>query len=469
MAKETKVFMDPVHGLITFDRRRGEGILLDLIDSPEFQRLRRIRQLGISWITFPSAVHTRFTHSLGACHLAGRYMDKLYDRHKKSFYKRKDDFDRARLLARVTALLHDIGHGAFSHIFGIALKPVKDDFKKEDFKHENWSAKIIRDSETEVNENLTSEESPISAEDVALVIEGTYKDSKIVRIISGQFDVDRMDYIQRDSLFTGVKYGHIDQEWLIHSLWLAEHEETEQHIIAIDATKGINSIVSFILARLNLFQKVYYHHKTRAAEIQLAKILQRMAELIKGGKNNFGLENYARFIKSKEVKTKDFLALDDFSFISSFNVILNNRIDNLLEKLCTRFMRHKIYKSVEIPEEKLIEKLDNIENQIDNECFKEGTIEDKKDLCYFRGLDEDNATYYTSDLEDTSEIGDEIYIKLKSGKLKKLSLYSDIIDAIAEPPENKEKGQKKKIKKARICFDNDVYDREKVEKIVHGG
>ncbi len=469
MAKETKVFMDPVHGLITFDKER-ERVLLELIDTPEFQRLRRIRQLGVSYVTFPSAVHTRFSHSLGVCHLAGIYMDKLFETYGDKFFK-KSDFERARLLVRTAALLHDIGHGPFSHVFEKALG--------NGVKHEEWSSKIVSTDTTYVNQILAKYESEngISATDITLMIEKTYKDGKLVKILSGQSDIDRMDYIQRDSLFTGVKYGHIDQDWLIHSLRLTEYKSSGEQIIAIDASKGTNSIESFVLARLNLFQTVYYHHKTRSAEVQLSKILCRMAELIKTEYFDPNHEALCKFVStgSKNAAIADYLALDDFSILSVINMIQNNVDDKILENLCKRFVNHKIFKSVDIPDDRIIDNIADFENKFDEKGLISNTNEfDRKDdLKYYRGIDEAGITYYKSNLSKEG-FGDEILVIMKSGELRKLSLHSGIIEAIAEPPEDiqlhdeKTKGNIKR-QRVRICFDENIFDRCKLESIVQGG
>ncbi len=151
MARQTKVFMDPVHGLITFDKER-EKVLLELIDTPEFQRLRRIRQLGVAWVAFHGAVHSRFSHSLGVCHLAGIYIDKLYELYEKDLFRNIDEFQETRLLIRCAALLHDIGHGPFSHTFEGALKNVRENYNLD---HESWTIKIISDSSTAINHVLS--------------------------------------------------------------------------------------------------------------------------------------------------------------------------------------------------------------------------------------------------------------------------------------------------------------------------
>jgi len=468
--KNTKVFRDPVHGLITFDKDE-EKVLLELIDTPEFQRMRRIRQLGVAWVAYHGAIHTRFAHSLGVCHLAGIYMDKLYKYYGKKLYKSKSIFMKKRKLVRCAALLHDIGHGPFSHIFEATIKKIKakDNYK---FSHENWTSKIIASSSTEINKILIKFN--INPDDIVKIIERTYSDPVIVNIVSSQFDADRMDYIQRDSLFTGVKYGIIDQEWLIHALRYCKIDEnkTKEKVIAIDASKGKNSIVNFLYARRNLFQQVYFHHKVRAAEIQLKSILKRIGYLI--GRNTLDInESIMDFIKtpSKELQVEQYLQLDDFLLISQIQILSKKCNDKTLKTLCGNFTNNKIFKNEKIiNHSKLISKLINEKNSF-NECIINQPYNENEgiDFNYFHGIDETKTTYYKNEYskskkpsEDDNkdkEARNEVWVMYQNGHVKDLSTFNEI-NAIMGSEDDK-------IGNIGLCFNDSIFDREKIKKYLN--
>lgn len=195
-----RIYRDPVHNIIRLQADTPENrLLIRLIDTAEFQRLRRIRQLGLALFTYQGAEHSRFTHSLGALHLAARILDKFSAKYEIS------DFDR--LAVRAAALLHDVGHGAFSHVMENVLG----------FHHEDFTVQAVLSEETEIGKALRSFSEELPAR-VASVINGDFRPAALAQLISSQLDVDRMDYLLRDSLMTGVKYGIYDHEWIIKAL-----------------------------------------------------------------------------------------------------------------------------------------------------------------------------------------------------------------------------------------------------------
>ena len=199
-----RIYRDPVHNIIRLQTDSDEGeLMMRLIDAAEFQRLRRIKQLGLGLYTYQGAEHSRFTHSLGALHLMTRVLDRLSETYSI------DPADR--IAARAAALLHDVGHGSFSHVMEKVLN----------FHHERWTVQVILDQQSEIGELLRSHSSDLPFR-VASIIEGTFQPSALAQLVSSQLDVDRMDYLLRDSLMTGAKYGIFDLEWIINALAIDE-------------------------------------------------------------------------------------------------------------------------------------------------------------------------------------------------------------------------------------------------------
>src|SRR5688572_6210028 len=199
-----RIYRDSVHNIIRVDMGDRVGALVtELVDTAEFQLLRRIRQLGLAHFAYQGAEHSRFTHSLGAYHLATRILERLSSKY------RLDAADTTAV--RIAALLHDVGHGPFSHVVESILG----------FHHEQFSIEAVLSSDTEVGGVLRSY-SPELGENIADIIRGKFHLVALGQLVSSQLDVDRMDYLLRDSLMTGVKYGIFDLEWIVKSLEIDE-------------------------------------------------------------------------------------------------------------------------------------------------------------------------------------------------------------------------------------------------------
>ena len=199
-----RIYRDPVHNIIRLRTNTDEGrLMMRLIDASEFQRLRRIKQLGLGLYTYQGAEHSRFAHSLGAFHLMTRILDRLGERYAIP--------EEARTAACAAALLHDVGHGSFSHVMEKVLG----------FHHESWTVRVMLSEETEIGRLLASYSADLPRK-VAAIIEGTFQPAAIGQLVSSQLDVDRMDYLLRDSLMTGAKYGIYDLEWIINALAIDE-------------------------------------------------------------------------------------------------------------------------------------------------------------------------------------------------------------------------------------------------------
>src|ERR1044071_9449324 len=255
-----RIYRDSVHNIINIDASDAEGpLLVELIDTSEFQRLRRVRQRGLAYFAYQSAEHSRFTHSLGACHLARRILDKLSHKYTIS--------PEDRTAVRVAALLHDVGHGAFSHVIESILG----------FHHEQYTIDAVLSEETEIGRVLNSY-SPEIAANVASIIRGDFRNIALMQIVSSQLDADRMDYLLRDSLMTGAKYGIYDVEWIIKSIEI--HEEAGHLFVS---APGIYAVEDYLQARYYMFRQVYFHRTLRTAEAVLRRLLRRALDNFRNG------------------------------------------------------------------------------------------------------------------------------------------------------------------------------------------
>ncbi|HET9953750.1 MAG TPA: HD domain-containing protein [Polyangiaceae bacterium] len=260
---------DPVHGLVSFESQE-EAIIPALLEAREVQRLRRVRQMGLASLAYPGADHTRFSHAIGAAHVMTRLLRRLRSIHEQLPFWQRVTTERARD-ALAAALLHDLGHGPFSHLFEQILP--------DSHPHEDWTARIVLDPRTDVNRILCRYDSGLPTRVVELV-RGRHELQYLARAVSGTFDVDRCDYLLRDAHFTGVGYGNYDLDWLLRSLCFdTTHQDPRGPSLAIDGAKGIQAIESFLLARLFMFQQVYFHKTERACEWMASQIFRRVAQL----------------------------------------------------------------------------------------------------------------------------------------------------------------------------------------------
>ncbi len=258
-----KIYRDSVHNIIRLKTDDAAGKLLArLIDTAEFQRLRRIKQLGLALFAYQAAEHSRFTHSLGALHLATRTLEKLKLKYEISA--------ETQIAVRCAALLHDIGHGAFSHVIETILN----------FHHEQFTIEAVLSEETEVGQVLR-EFSADLPENVAAIVRGDFRPMALAQLVSSQLDVDRMDYLLRDSLMTGAKYGIYDLEWIIKSLEI--DEENDRLYVA---ARGIYAVEDYLQARYYMFRQVYFHRTLRSAEAILKSLLRRALRTFRSRKTS---------------------------------------------------------------------------------------------------------------------------------------------------------------------------------------
>jgi HD superfamily phosphohydrolase len=321
-----RIYRDPVHNIIRLRTDSDEGELMKrLIDAAEFQRLRRIKQLGLGLYTYQGAEHSRFTHSLGAFHLMTRVLDQLGARYS---IKSQD-----RIAARAAALLHDVGHGSFSHVMEKVL----------DFHHEKWTVQVILSEESEIGALLRSYSSDLPQK-IASIIEGQFQPSALGQLVSSQLDVDRMDYLLRDSLMTGAKYGIYDLEWIINAL--AIDEEADRIYVA---ARGLYAVEEYLQARYHMFRQVYFHRTLRSAEVVLRSIIRRALKLFQDGDEVWHAKQtpFEKILGREPLTITEHLQLDDSDFV--FHVKQWQRSnDTILSELSHRFINRRLFKTIDL-------------------------------------------------------------------------------------------------------------------------
>ncbi|MEO6590126.1 MAG: HD domain-containing protein [Pyrinomonadaceae bacterium] len=321
-----KIYRDSVHNIIRLKTDSESGkLLVRLVDTVEFQRLRRVRQLGLAHFAYQSAEHSRFTHSLGALHLATRVLAKLGLNYKIS--------DEARIAVQCAALLHDVGHGAFSHVLESIL----------DFHHENFTVEAVLSDETEIGQMLKNFSNELP-ENIAGIIRGTFRPMALAQLVSSQLDVDRMDYLLRDSLMTGAKYGIYDLEWIIKSL---EIDEANDRLYV--SARGIYAVEDYLQARYYMFRQVYFHRTLRSAEGVLKSLMKRALHLFQSGKFVWFAESTAfeKILKGEKITLKEHLELDDSDMMFHIKQWQNSE-DKILSDLSKRFLHRKLFKAFDL-------------------------------------------------------------------------------------------------------------------------
>jgi len=319
-----KLFRDPLYDYIAIDK---DSWLLKLINCPEVQRLRYIKQLGLSHFTYPDSTHSRFSHTLGVFHIMQEcleYLGKDYG----SYFK---NGEKEALLA--AALLHDIGHGPFSH--------ATETFFGE---HTAKSVQIISSSESTVNKVLTEVDKELPGKVAALVPGEIPKKNPPVlwqrALISSQLDLDRLDFLRRDSLFSGAEYGNFDWYRIIHTMRLTERTEDIQKIYMFWPDKTKYAIEEYLFSRFYMYQSVYFHHTTRGSEKVLEKILKRARWLASGNSATFGdsiLPSLKPFFQEdKETTLQQFLGLTDYVVLAQVWE-WKNAEDGILSDLAGKF------------------------------------------------------------------------------------------------------------------------------------
>lgn len=312
-----KIINDPVYGFITIP----SALVYDLISHPYFQRLRYIKQLGMTHLVYPGAIHTRFHHAIGAMHLMSLALEVL--RNKGHYISAEEEE-----AATIAILLHDIGHGPFSHALEHTLV--------NGISHEDISMLMMDKLNQEFDGRLTA---------AINVFRGNYYRGFFCQLISGQLDLDRMDYLNRDSFFTGVSEGVISFDRIIKMFNVVDDN-------LVIEEKGIYSIEKFLIARRLMYWQVYLHKTVIAAEQLLVKILERAKELASAGERLFATPALQHFLQNDitelnffedESHLLQFSKLDDQDIYAAIKVWANHN-DLILSKLCKMLNARNLYK-----------------------------------------------------------------------------------------------------------------------------
>jgi len=404
ISRKRKIINDPVHGFITLDH----PLILDIVAHPYYQRLRRITQMAFAHLVYPGAIHTRLHHSLGAYHLMTMAIGELKN---KGFVVTEDE----EVAAKAAILLHDAGHAPFSHALERILLP--------GIHHESISLMIMKELNGEFNGQL----------DLAIqIFTHQYHKPFLSQLVSGQLDVDRLDYLTRDSFFTGVSEGVVGYDRIIKMLTVHEGQLMVEE-------KGIYSIEKFLVARRLMYWQVYLHKTVLAAEMMLVKIIQRAKELLLNGYDvptcslpfDYFLEEDVTAILPGDLLNK-FCLLDDCDVMMALKNWMGHS-DLILSTLCRMLIERRLLK-VKLQSEPIGEdQLQQMRNVI---CHNIGISERECRYFLFTG-EAENTTYNSSE--------EKINILFKDGTIRNISAVDHaLIQQTLSTP----------VKKFYICYLN---------------
>ena len=391
---ETKVLKDPVHSYIHIHYE----VIWNCLDSKEFQRLRRIRQLGGDFQVYPTAEHSRFSHSLGVYEIVRRMVTEV-----KSLCVELTEYEKVCVM--LAGLLHDVGHGPFSHAFENITN----------HSHEEYTAKIILGN-TELNAILraVSEKLP---QDIVFIIQHTHENDILNQIVSGQLDADRMDYLLRDSYFTATSYGQFDLERILRTMRVRKTNEGRK-VIVVKYT-GIHSVEDYIMARYQMYWQVYYHPVARSYEAVFIQLFNRLKDIFKCDKDYFeDMKVLIPFLEKSEVSVDEYFKLDENSLLYCC-ALIQDKEDKIAADLAKRLQNRKLFEYVDYNEENLA--------QIKN-MLKENSLDER----YYLRIENIEASVYSP------YKGRKILIEKLNGDIVALEKASTIVESITKGQTKKE-------------------------------
>ncbi|MDA8199840.1 MAG: HD domain-containing protein [Thermaerobacter sp.] len=319
MSEGEKVLRDPVYGYVYIH----DPLIWDVVNTPEVQRLRRIRQLGPAYLTYPGGEHSRFSHVLGTYEVVRRLL-QAFDRERQGLAP-----ERARL-AMVAGLLHDVGHGPFSH----ALEPLWGP------SHEEWGARLLADPTTALHQVLAAYEPSLPGR-VADVILKRHPDRLVTSLVSGQLDADRLDYLRRDALYCGVDYGQFNLDRILRVV----HPLDDRVVVK---KTGLQTVEAYLLARYFMYGQVYFHPVCRSAEVVLRQVMARARALAARGEAPRAPWPLDRWLGGAPLEVGEYLALDDNHVMVAFEM-WRTHPDSVLADLAARIPDRRLFRYTELP------------------------------------------------------------------------------------------------------------------------
>lgn len=383
---ETKVLRDPIHGYIHVDLQ----VIWDCINAKEMQRLRRIHQLGGDFQVYHTAEHLRFSHSLGVYEIVRRMVHEI-----DQLNEVLSDYEKA--VAMLAGLLHDIGHGPFSHAFeGISS-----------YKHEEYTVKIILE-DSEIHQILQACDARLP-EDVASIIQYRHPKECMNQLVSGQLDADRMDYLLRDAYFTGTSYGKFDLERILRMIRVKNGK------IVVKAS-GIHSVEDYIMARYHMYWQVYLHPVARSYEALITLLFRRMKEVYALHPEYLSdMKMFYPFLCNKDAGIEALYRLDEAAALYGFSELVSCK-DEILRDISYRLLNRRLFEYVTLKQPEDLERI-------------------RLHVCLL-GYDPDYYVYQDVVSQKpyspykSNESGHNIWVLEETGKVKELSKASDIVRAL---------------------------------------
>ena len=402
----SRTFRDPIHNEIFLDGEDPvEKLIIKLIDCKEVQRLRWVRQLGTGWFTFHGAEASRFPHSLGAMHVARLMINNCL----KGFSIDAQTKNEYKALVMCAALLHDIGHGPFSHSCE----------KINNIRHESWTCKLIASPNTQIHQCLENFQQGFS-DKVNAILTRSYPIKFLSSIVNSQIDCDRFDYLIRDSFHTGTAYGNFDLNRVISNIAANPIHDC----LIVQGEKGMLAVEDYLYARYSMYLQVYQHKKCLASDSLLLKLFKRVKLLIKNRRIAFiekPLEDW--ICRPEALSLDDFLTVDDTSFIHHIKHWTKEK-DIIVKDLARRFLDRDLFKAVKIEKDQDPQKL--------KEAKTKELLAHNLDPDYYLDLVSIASKPYSFYNPDTSDYSKAIFVENKNRELEEISSRSHVVSSLVK-------------------------------------
>ncbi|MBQ9327318.1 MAG: HD domain-containing protein [Solobacterium sp.] len=400
--EEVKVLRDPVHSYIHVEYE----VIWKLINSAWVQRMRRIRQLGGAFMVYHTADHTRFSHSLGVYEIVRRMVNEVPDLNRAL-----NESEKITVMA--AALLHDVGHGPYSHAFERVLNE----------SHEVYTCRIIEE-DPEISGILENAEEGLSHA-VADVIRHQSANPLLPQLVSGQLDADRMDYLLRDAYFTGTTYGQFDLERILRTLRVSG-----EYLVVKES--GVYAIENYVMARYHSYWQVYYHPDARSFECMLEKLFLRLKDLAETGQMPESIPAMRPLIEGNRLSLEEYYMLDEYACNYAFEVLTQCE-DPIASDLAKRLLNRNLFACIDASEEN--------RKRITERLYQEGY-----DPSYYLAKDDVGQRVY---IPYRISEGNAIRVRLHGGEIRELSAASNIVASLV---------QGKTLRDDRIYFPKEIRD-----------